>query len=79
MSRPQISFRALLRPQKKFSRGPESKQKNYFKINSRARIEGAIEKQFVKLHEWTSKQFLSPTLNTKIAQWGPKKSKQPQN
>ena len=33
----------------------------------------------VKLHEWTPKQFLRPTLNTKIAQYGPKKSKQPQN
>ena len=30
----------------------------------------------VKLHEWTTKQFLSPILNTKIAQKGPKKSKQ---
>ena len=30
----------------------------------------------VKLHEWTPKQFLSPTLKTKIAQKGPEKSKQ---
>ena len=33
----------------------------------------------VKLHEWTPKQFVSHTLNTKIAQYGPKMSKQPQN
>ena len=31
----------------------------------------------VKLHEWTPKQFLSPTLNTKIAQQGPKKLNNP--
>ena len=32
----------------------------------------------VKLHEWTPKQFVSHTLNTKIAQYGPKILKQPQ-
>ena len=29
----------------------------------------------VQLHEWTQKKFLSPTLNLKIAHYGPKKSK----
>ena len=29
----------------------------------------------VKLHEWAPKQFLSPTLNPKIAHLGPKKVK----
>ena len=33
----------------------------------------------VKLHELTQKQFVSHTLNTKIAQYDPKMSKQPQN
>ena len=29
----------------------------------------------VQVNEWTLKQFLNPTLNPKIAHWGPKKSK----
>ena len=29
----------------------------------------------VQLHEWTPKQFLNSTLNQKIANLGPKKSK----
>ena len=29
----------------------------------------------VQLHEWTPKQFLSPTVNPKIANYSPKKSK----
>ena len=33
--------------------------------------------KIVKLNEWTPEQFLCPPLNTKIAQKGPKKSKQP--
>ena len=29
----------------------------------------------VQLHEWTSTNFLNPTLNPKIVHYGPKKSK----
>ena len=33
----------------------------------------------VQLHEWTLKLFLNPTLNPKLAHWGPKSQKQPEN
>ena len=67
MSRPQNSYQTLLRTPSQPIRTPGDKQDPEIKSNSNVRIQGIIENEIVKLHEWITKQFLSPTLNTKIA------------